>query len=162
VKDDDAKQSIKNGVLDIMIQSENEFCASVAHLDDNDESFIHDANINEEIELEHNAGDVVDDILKCLESEIATADRVVHVPTLQITSVEQKCRDEMRQYIAVPSQPLRLPGTITFSNPLEWWRQHKDTFPILAYLAQVYLAVQATSAPSERVFSQASKIINNL
>ena len=45
-----------------MIQSENEFRASVAHLDDNDESFIHDANINEEIELEHNAGDEVDDI----------------------------------------------------------------------------------------------------
>jgi hypothetical protein len=163
VKDDDAKQSIKNRVLDIMIQSENEFRASVAQHDNNDESAVGDANINEEMELEHNSGDDVDDILKCLENEIATADRATHVHTLQITSVEQKCRDELRQYIAAPSQPLRLPGgTMTFSNPLEWWRQHKDTFPTLARLAKVYLAVQATSAPSERVFSQASKIINNV
>jgi hypothetical protein len=102
--------------------------------------------------------------LKCLESEIATADRVAHVHTLQITSAEQKCRDELRHYIAAPSQSLtRLPGgTMTFSNPLEWWRQHKDTFPILACLAKVYLAIQATSASSKRVFSQASKIMNNI
>jgi hAT family dimerisation domain. len=35
-------------------------------------------------------------------------------------------------------------------------------FSTLACLAKIYLAIQATSAPSERVFSQASKIINNL
>jgi hAT family C-terminal dimerisation region len=34
-------------------------------------------------------------------------------------------------------------------------------YPILARLAMVYLAVQATSAPSERVFSMASGIITN-
>jgi hypothetical protein len=34
VKDDDAKQSIKNRVLDNMIQSDNESHASFAHLDE--------------------------------------------------------------------------------------------------------------------------------
>ena len=33
-------------------------------------------------------------------------------------------------------------------------------YPILARLAMVYLAVQATSAPSERVFSMASRVIS--
>ena len=34
-------------------------------------------------------------------------------------------------------------------------------YPILARLAMICLAVQATSAPSERVFSVASRIIAN-
>jgi hypothetical protein len=62
LKGDDAKQSITNRVLDIMIHSENEFHSSVAHLDGSDESSVlNDANINEEMELEHNSGDEVDD-----------------------------------------------------------------------------------------------------
>ena len=34
-------------------------------------------------------------------------------------------------------------------------------YPILAELARVYLAVQATSAPTERIFSVASRIISS-
>lgn len=48
-----------------------------------------------------------------------------------------------------------------FNDPLEWWKKNQGLFPILARLAKDYLAVQATSAPSERVFSVASRIISN-
>jgi hypothetical protein len=46
-----------------------------------------------------------------------------------------------------------------FNDPLEWWKLHEPKFPLLAELARIYLAVQATSAASERVFSAASRII---
>ena len=40
-----------------------------------------------------------------------------------------------------------------------WWRRHKQLFLHLAVLARKYLSIQATSAPSERIFSRARQII---
>ena len=45
------------------------------------------------------------------------------------------------------------------TNPLDWWRQHEANFPRVASLAQKYLCIQATSAPSERAFSTSGNII---
>lgn len=39
------------------------------------------------------------------------------------------------------------------SNPLQWWQAQSSNFPRLAVLAKEVLAVPATSAPAERVFS---------
>ena len=39
------------------------------------------------------------------------------------------------------------------SDPLQWWKIRANTLPRLATLARRYLAVQATSASSERLFS---------
>jgi len=43
-------------------------------------------------------------------------------------------------------------------NPLEFWNMHQQEFPALAALAQRYLAVPATSAPVERLFSIGGRI----
>ena len=45
------------------------------------------------------------------------------------------------------------------TNPLEWWRQHEAHFPLVAKLANKYLCIPATSAPSERAFSTSGKIV---
>jgi len=45
------------------------------------------------------------------------------------------------------------------SNPLMWWKAHEDSYPRLAVLAKVYLAIQATSAKSERTFSACGTIM---
>ena len=45
-------------------------------------------------------------------------------------------------------------------NPLEWWKKNKERFPGLATLAKRYLAITATSVPSERAFSLVGHIVN--
>lgn len=52
-------------------------------------------------------------------------------------------------------------STKTLSNPLDWWRNNESRFPRLARLANRYLAIQATSAPAERLFSVAGLTIAN-
>ena len=45
-------------------------------------------------------------------------------------------------------------------NPLEWWKRNEDWYPALAKMARNYLAVPATSTPSERTFSVAGCVVN--
>jgi len=45
---------------------------------------------------------------------------------------------------------------------LQWWASHKSVYPNLARMAQQFLAVPATSASCERVFSLAGRIFGDL
>ena len=45
-------------------------------------------------------------------------------------------------------------------EPLTWWVNHRDSFPVLTQLARKYLLILATSMPSERLFSDASNYIS--
>jgi hypothetical protein len=56
-------------------------------------------------------------------------------------------KDELTRFAALPEQPA---GT----NPLEWWKLHGSMFPTLSTLARRYLAIPASSASSERLFSR--------
>ena len=47
----------------------------------------------------------------------------------------------------------------SLGDPLEWWKKNQLKYPYLARLASLYLAVPATSAPSERIWSRASRIL---
>jgi len=47
----------------------------------------------------------------------------------------------------------------SFNNPLDWWRLKEQQYPLLAVLASKVLAIPATLAPSERVFSVAGLTI---
>jgi hypothetical protein len=48
----------------------------------------------------------------------------------------------------------------SFNNPLDWWRLKEQQYPLLAAIARKVLAIPATSAPSERVFSVAGITIS--
>jgi hypothetical protein len=47
----------------------------------------------------------------------------------------------------------------SFGDPLEWWKRNQLKYLYLARLACLYLAVPATSAPSERIWSRVSRIL---
>jgi hypothetical protein len=82
------------------------------------------------------------------------------------------CKHELKSFVKAPrlilvqeSKPYvdkegELHLKHTFSDTLAWWKDNETKFPILAKLARMYLAIQATSAPpSERIFSVATRII---
>ncbi|KAK0137905.1 Zinc finger BED domain-containing protein 1 [Merluccius polli] len=53
-----------------------------------------------------------------------------------------------------------LPAIHISSDPVLWWWQKRDTLPLLYDVAQKYLCAQASSTPSERVFSTAGDTIS--
>ncbi|XP_034052383.1 zinc finger BED domain-containing protein 1-like [Gymnodraco acuticeps] len=68
-------------------------------------------------------------------------------PTLQLV------KGEVTSYMAADSTSLD-------SDPLAWWKNNEAKYPHVAMLAKRYLAVSATSVPSERVFSTAGDIVS--
>lgn len=46
------------------------------------------------------------------------------------------------------------------SNLIQWWGSNGSQFPMLQRVARKYLTVNATSTPSERLFSYAGNIVS--
>ncbi|CAG8498993.1 19871_t:CDS:2 [Racocetra fulgida] len=61
-------------------------------------------------------------------------------------------QNEPDEYLAVLQVPFG-------SDPFAWWNMNKDRFPVLSKLARIYLAVSATSTPSERLFSDCGNLL---
>jgi hypothetical protein len=55
----------------------------------------------------------------------------------------------------------RIPPLLLDGDPLEWYATLEARFPRVAYLAKRYLAIQATSAPIERVWSAGGNIVTD-
>jgi hypothetical protein len=77
-----------------------------------------------------------------------------------IADVKTSCVIELLDYKQL--NPKVLNHGKQYPNCLEWWKQNEFRFPRLAVLAKKYLSIQATSAPSERIFSKAGRIISTL
>lgn len=54
---------------------------------------------------------------------------------------------------------LSLPPTDEQTIPLQWWKANELQFPKLARMAQDYMAIPATSVPSEQCFSISKNLI---
>jgi len=62
--------------------------------------------------------------------------------------------DELERLIALPPVAISV-------DPRDWWRTNMHNYPGLSAVAAAVLAVPATSAPSERVFSTGNNVVTN-
>jgi len=60
---------------------------------------------------------------------------------------------EVRNYLVIDEISI-------LDNPLHWWKENVSNFKVLSIIAKDLLAIPATSAPSERIFSKAGNIIS--
>ncbi|KAI4826868.1 hypothetical protein KUCAC02_030298 [Chaenocephalus aceratus] len=60
--------------------------------------------------------------------------------------------EEIERYCKVSSLPLT-------EDPLNWWRDHEITFPLLSQVSKRYLCIPGTSVSAERVFSTAGDVV---
>jgi hypothetical protein len=73
-------------------------------------------------------------------------------------SVEDILSNEFQKYQADKGLKLQTEGA--YNCPLEWWTVHCSDHPHIWKVAEWILAIPATSAPSERVFSAAANIVD--
>ena len=69
-------------------------------------------------------------------------------------STHDHIEDEFQRYLKEAEINFRI------DDPMDWWRKHESYFPQVAKLARKYLAIPASTAPSERVFSTAKNILH--
>lgn len=90
-------------------------------------------------------GNDEDDLWKLFDNKVIT-ETSCSTPTSSATI-------QVKQYLEMPLLHRK-------ENPLDFWKKHSQTFPILCKLALKFLCVPATSVPSERVFSKAGFLCN--
>jgi hypothetical protein len=76
---------------------------------------------------------------------------------------QKSLEEELEEYKSVPHRIVKSDGLAEVDKGMDpvlvWWRDNQQRFPTLAKLARFYLAIPATSAPTERIFSVASKVL---
>lgn len=75
--------------------------------------------------------------------------------------ITDECREEMRRFMKVAIDLTLYDDCGNITDPLLWWKANCSEFEHLSMMARQYLAIPATSAPSERVWSRASNLLNS-
>jgi hypothetical protein len=70
------------------------------------------------------------------------------------------CEYELKLFLQSNGLTLRKANKKEYNDPLPWWNENASKYPIPAPLAQLlFLCIPASSAPSERVWSQAALVL---
>ena len=69
----------------------------------------------------------------------------------ELVAAYKEIEEEFARYLTAKGPAFDPKGNPHAS--LDWWRDNEHVFPHVAAMARKWLAVQATSAPSERVFA---------
>ncbi|CAG8524031.1 15816_t:CDS:1, partial [Cetraspora pellucida] len=91
---------------------------------------------------------------------ISNSVKVLNLMTYVEKVVQKRCRlnvlnsptDELTKYLNEATLPMNI-------NSLEWWKLNSFRFPVMSRMAKDFLAIQATSVPSEQIFSKAGDTI---
>ena len=73
-------------------------------------------------------------------------------------TIRLDCERELKGFLECAGSSI-YNDDMTYTNPLKWWKKNQGLYPVLAALAKVFLTIPATSAPSERVWSQSANVI---
>ena len=98
----------------------------------------------------------IDPIFQILEQNAAAATGESDDDDDLESDVRHQCEIELNKY---KKSKTKIPKDGNYPDALAWWKKSAHLYPRLASLARKYLSIQATSAPSERIFSKASRII---
>ena len=92
------------------------------------------------------------------------SEEIIQVPAASgDVDTYRRIDSELLEYRKLNKIDMRLTNsTAEYNNPLDWWRFRATEFPRLSRMARKILAIPATSAPSERVFSVAGLTITKL
>ena len=160
--DESSKVAIKERILALMIASESllliaEADGAVAGNKDTEASRDDSiANTRDNTETQDDGDSTIFGFINMLEQQEDAADAREDA---NISTIEVDCKNEFNRY----KDTKRLPWKTAFNtsyNSLLWWKANQLRFPILARLARIYLAVQPSSVPSERIFRVASRLLS--
>ena len=139
--DVDSKNKIQREILKLMIEVSAEVDGEMS-----------DSESSSEEDTDSDESD--DATVSSLEKLRQQRRKAMRAANLNEGNSREKCKSEWKDYKTVVDLPAN-------SCPLMWWKSNASRFPCLSVLARRFLAVQATSAPSERIFSQAQLIISS-
>ena len=77
-----------------------------------------------------------------------------------IITLNVDCDQEVDTYRTMAGLQFNEGNLDVKANILMWWKQHAVRFPYLSRLARRYLAMPATSASVERLFSVAGQVVS--
>jgi hypothetical protein len=83
---------------------------------------------------------------------------VVQDEMVQLNNIRIRCEHQLAAYDLLPYMKMK-DDDGNYSDPLMHWKEAKSQSPELSQLAAKYLTIPATSAPSERVWSRAARVI---
>jgi hypothetical protein len=85
-----------------------------------------------------------------------TKDTELNAYLSDLYSAKKRARleDKVEDYLAEPREP----SNASYDN-LSYWKAHMTCYPRLSCMARDYLAIIATSASSERIFSSAKDLL---
>lgn len=97
-----------------------------------------------------------------LEVGVATGDDAA--TPQEFADITKECELELKKYLDASGMRIRKKSKDGggYNDPLLWWKTRgRRSFPILWKLAKIFLAIPATSAPSERIWSRSAGVLTS-
>jgi hypothetical protein len=105
--------------------------------------------------IEAPPANMLDILLNGIDGGMTTPSDQVNTAT-----ANQECENEMYQLLLGNDFKMNMQniGKTVYNCPLSWWKSSAHRFKNFESLAVKYLAIPATSAPSERIWSRAARV----